>query len=81
MSTLILVVVRCTEEGRSELSFPEENELSKLDIEEDVLEWVGDESGGDGEEDVDNVESESTAEARATTTIVRTAEDHMIAYW
>ncbi len=46
-----------------------------------MLEWVGDKSGGDGEEDVDNVESESTAEARATTTRVRTAEDHMIAYW
>ncbi len=81
MSTLILVVVISTEEGRGELLFSEENELAKLDVEEDVLEWVDDKSGGDGKEDVDNVESEAAAEARAATTRVRTAEDHMIAYW
>jgi hypothetical protein len=81
VSTLILIVVISTEEGRGELLFSEENELAKLDVEEDVLEWVDDKSVGDGEEDIDNVESEAAAEARATTTRVRTAEDHMIAYW
>jgi hypothetical protein len=76
VSTLILVVVRSTEEGEDELLFPEENGLAELGI-EGVPEWVGDKGEGDGKKDVDRVESEGTADALAATMRVRTAEDHM----
>jgi len=41
VSTLILVVVRSTEEGRGEILYHEENELAELGI-EGVPGWVGD---------------------------------------
>ena len=73
---VILVLVKSTEEGRGELSFPAENEPAKLGI-EGVPKWVGDKGEGNGGEDVDKVESEGTAETRAATTRVRMAEVHM----
>ena len=73
VSTLILVVVKSTEEGRGELLL---NELAELGI-EGVLEWIGDKGEGGGKDDADGMESEGTADARAATTRVRTAEIHM----
>lgn len=75
VSTLILVV-RNTEVGGGTLLFPEENGLAELGI-EGMTEWVGDKGGGDGESDVDEVESEGTADARAATMRVRMAKVHM----
>jgi hypothetical protein len=66
--TLILVV---TEEDRSELLFPE----SELGI-EGVPKGVGDNGEGDGKKDVDNVESEGTANACAASKRA-TVEVHM----
>jgi hypothetical protein len=76
VSTLILGVVRSTEEGRGELLFPKENGLAGLGI-EGVPEWVGDKCEGASERDVDKVESEGTADARAATMRARTAEVRM----
>jgi hypothetical protein len=72
VSTLILVAVRGTEEGR----FPENNGSSEFGI-EGVPEWVGDKDEGDGEKGIGKVESEGTADARAATMRVKTAEVHM----
>jgi hypothetical protein len=76
VSTLILVVVGSTEVGRGELLFLEENEPDELCI-EGVPEWFGDKGEGDGEKDVDKLENEGTADARAAAKRVRRAEVHM----
>jgi hypothetical protein len=77
VSTLILGLVRSTEEGRGEL-FREENGLAELGNEGvPECQWVGDKGEGDGERDVDKVESEGIADARAATMRARTAEVHM----
>jgi hypothetical protein len=73
---LILVVVGGTKEGRGEVLFPEKLELGGLGT-EGVPEWVGGKGEGSGEKGVDKVESEGTADARAATMRVRTAEVHM----
>ena len=70
MSTLILVVVRNTEESRGELLIPEEEKLGKLDV--DVTE--GDDKGLDGDD-------EGSAGARAAARRRRTAADHMGMEW
>ena len=70
MSTLILVVVRNTEESRGELLIPEEEKLGRLDV--DVTE--GDDKGSDGDD-------EGSAEARAVARRIRTAADHMDMEW
>ena len=72
VSTLTLVVARGTEEAR----FPENDVFGEFGI-GGVLEWVGDKDEGDGKKDVDEVESEGTADARAATMRVRTAGVHM----
>ena len=66
VSTLILVVVRNTEERRGELLIPEEDKLGKLDV--DVTE--GDDKRLDGDD-------EGSAEARAAARRMRTALDNM----
>ena len=70
VSTLILVIVRNTEESRGELLIPEEDKLGKLDV--DVTE--GDDEGLDGDD-------EGSAEARAVARKIRTAADHMDMEW
>jgi hypothetical protein len=78
VSTLILGIVRSTEEGRGELLFREENGLAGLGIEGvPECQWVGDKGEGDGERDVDKVESEGTADARAAAMRATTAEVRM----
>jgi hypothetical protein len=70
VSTLILVVGRDTAGGR----IPENNGLSEFG---GVAEWVGDKDEGDDENVIKKVEDEGTADARAATMRVRTAEVHM----
>lgn len=81
VSTLILVVVGSIDGG--ELILPEEDELARLDGDEDndIPELVDDKGKGNGKEAEDKVESEGAAEAHAATRRMRTAEDRMDVQW
>jgi hypothetical protein len=95
VNTLILVVVRSTEEGGGELLLPEEDKLAGLDV--DVTEedddcgervdggWdkgVGGDDDGDAPECVDGKEDEGAGEARtAAARRTRMAKVHMDVQW
>jgi len=91
VSTLIPVVVRCTEEGRGELLLPEEDTLAGLDV--DVTEegddcgervesgrdkGVGGDDDGNASGNVDEKGDEGAAEVRtAAARRTRTGKAHM----
>jgi hypothetical protein len=92
--TLILEVVRCTEEGRVELLLSEEDKLAEVDVDvtegdNECGEWVDNRRGKgvDGDDDgdaprfVDGKEDEGAADAGAAAKKTRTVKDHMEMQW